>query len=80
MKESNLVTRLNALMIDLEAISKEELTFNASWDDLGMDELDKIFVLQAVEREFGITIPDEAAGNLSEYGELVAYVEKYAEN
>ena len=42
--------------------------------DLGLDSLDVVEVVMAVEEEFGIEIPDEAADNFKTPQEVIEYV------
>lgn len=42
--------------------------------DLGLDSLDVVEVIMAVEEEFGIEIPDEAADNFKSPQEVVEFV------
>ena len=42
--------------------------------DLGLDSLDVVEVIMAVEEEFGIEIPDEAADNFKTPQEVIEYV------
>ena len=43
-------------------------------DDLGADSLDAVEVIMALEDEFGIDIPDDAAEKLKSVGDVVQYV------
>ena len=45
-------------------------------DDLGGDSLDVVGLIMSVEEEFGISIPDEDAVELSTVGKIVEYIEK----
>lgn len=52
-------------------------TFNPSSSfttDLGLDSLDVVEVIMAVEEEFGIEIPDEAADSFKTPQEVIEYV------
>ena len=42
--------------------------------DLGLDSLDVVEVIMAVEEEFGIEIPDEAAEKITTVGSAVKYI------
>ncbi len=44
--------------------------------DLEADSLDAVEVILAVEDEYGIEIPDEAAEEFATVGDIVAYVEQ----
>ena len=45
-------------------------------DDLGGESLDVVDLIMSVEEEFGISIPDEDAVELSTVGKIVEYIEK----
>ena len=45
-------------------------------DDLGGDSLDVVDLIMSVEEEFGISIPDEDAVELSTVGKIVEYIDK----
>ena len=45
-------------------------------EDLGGDSLDVVDLIMSVEEEFGISIPDEDAVELSTVGKIVEYIEK----
>jgi acyl carrier protein len=47
-------------------------------EDLGLDSLDLVELATALEKEFGVTIPDEQAGNIRTIGEAVSIVEALA--
>jgi acyl carrier protein len=46
-----------------------------TWDDLGMDSLDKVEFVIAVEEEFEIDIPDEELDKLQSIRDVVDYIE-----
>jgi len=46
-------------------------------DDLGADSLDAVEVIMALEDEFGIDIPDDAAEKLKLVGDVVQYVQDH---
>ena len=45
-------------------------------EDLGADSLDMVEMLMNLEDEFGVSIPDEEAGNIKTVKDLVDFVEK----
>ena len=57
---------------DIETITMET-TFI---EDLGADSLDMVEMLMNLEDEFGVSIPDEEAGNIKTVKNLVDFVEK----
>jgi len=48
-------------------------------EDAGADSLDTVEIIMSVEDEYRIEIPDEAAAEITNLGELVAYVVKLIE-
>ena len=57
----------------------EEYRLDASFEELGIDSLDGINILFALENEFGIQIPDDAAKNVKNLGEMAEGVWKLVE-
>lgn len=45
-------------------------------NDLGADSLDVVEMLMAVESEFNVTIPDEAAMEMKTIQDVVSFIEK----
>ena len=43
-------------------------------EDLGLDSLDAIEILMALEEEFEIEVADEAFGNVKTFGDVVYYI------
>lgn len=69
----------------LECIAKtlhkpvETYRLDASFEELGIDSLDGINILFALENEFNIQIPDDAARNVKNLGEMAQGVWKLVE-
>ncbi len=69
--------RVKKLIID-ELVLDEDVVITAStslMDDLEADSLDAVEIIMAIEDEFNIEIPDEAAENFKNIGDIVKYVE-----
>lgn len=60
----------NILMVDAEDLKKDDVTF----DYLAFDYLDKIELIMAVEKEFGILIYDEEEEKLEFVNDLVELI------
>ena len=57
----------------------KNITPEASFaNDLGADSLDTVEPIMALEEEFGLEIPDEAAEKISTVGDAIKYVEEHA--
>lgn len=48
-------------------------------DDLGADSLDIVDLIQTIEDEYDLTIPDEAVEEIKTVGDIVSYIEKNAD-
>lgn len=69
--------RIKKIIIDQLSVEESLVTLEASFiDDLGADSLEIVDLIMAFEGEFGITIPDEDAENLSTVKDAVEYLRK----
>ncbi len=68
------VRKLLAESLNIDDPSKITLESNIV-QDLGADSLDMVEMLMALEDNFGITVPDEAANELVTVGAIVKYIE-----
>ncbi len=59
-----------------QRISPEKVTADSSFQDLGIDSMDGINILFALENEFDITIPDEQAKQIRSVRQIVEGVQK----
>ncbi|MCL2502458.1 MAG: acyl carrier protein [Bacteroidales bacterium] len=72
-------SRVKAIIVDKLGVDENEVTPTASFtNDLGADSLDTVELIMEFEKEFGITIPDDAAEKISTVGDAIAYVEQHA--
>jgi acyl carrier protein len=62
------------LSVDLEQVKPEASFAN----DLGADSLDTVELVMALEEEFSIEIPDEAAEGIATVQDAVAFITKNA--
>lgn len=57
---TTIVAKLLDVIVEQLGVDDAEITLEASfWNDLGADSLDAIELVMALEKEFGIEIPDE---------------------
>jgi len=68
--------RVQAVLVKHQQISPEDVTVNSTFDELGIDSLDRINLLFAVEEEFGISIENEDVKNVHSVREICQGVEK----
>jgi len=67
---------LRPLIRESLGVKDEEIKPDAHFvKDLGADSLDAVELIMAVEKQFGVEIPDEEAENLQTVGDLVKYLE-----
>jgi acyl carrier protein len=75
MKRDEIERRLRALVCEQLGVEEAEVRADASFvDDLGMDSLDAVELVMAVEEEFTIEIPDEKAEKVATFDNAVDYV------
>lgn len=71
--------KLCSIVIDKLGVDKNEVTLWARFvEDFGADSLDLVELVMEIEKEFGISIPDDIAENLKTVGETVDYIMKNA--
>ena len=69
--------KIRELLAQQFEVSADSISMETnSVDDLGGDCLDVVDLIMSVEEEFGISIPDEDAVELSTVGKIVEYIEK----
>ncbi|HHY76539.1 MAG TPA: acyl carrier protein [Firmicutes bacterium] len=77
MAEDPIFERVKKIIIDQLSVDESLVTLDASFiDDLGADSLEIVDLIMAFEGEFGITIPDEDAENLSTVRDAVEYLRR----
>ncbi len=70
--------KIKELVVDVLSADPEDVTLTTDIaQDLGADSLDVVDLIQAIEEEFGIDIPDEDAQNIKTVGDIVTYVEEH---
>ena len=73
---SDVASRVKAIIIDKLSVEESEVTNEASFtNDLGADSLDTVELIMEFEKEFNISIPDDAAEKISTVADAIAYVE-----
>jgi acyl carrier protein len=76
MSRSELAARVAAVIASNQKIPVESVTIDKTFAELKMDSLDGINLLFALENEFGIDIPDNAAEHIQSVHEMVDGIEK----
>ena len=69
--------KVKKIVCDKLSVDESKVTESASFvNDLGADSLDVVEFVMEVEKEFNITILDEAATKLATVGDAVAYIDE----
>ncbi|MBQ2968838.1 MAG: acyl carrier protein [Bacteroidaceae bacterium] len=67
--------RVKAIIVDKLGVDESEVTPNASFtNDLGADSLDTVELIMELEKEFGMSIPDDQAEKISTVQDAVDYI------
>ncbi len=73
---SSLADRVKKIIVDKLGADEAEVVPEASFtNDLGADSLDTVELIMELEKEFGISIPDEQAEGIQTVGQAISYVE-----
>ena len=59
-----------------KAVPEDKLVRDTPLADLGIDSLDALTILFAIEEEFRISIPDDKARGMKTFGDMVTIVEE----
>lgn len=68
--------RVIRIVAETQRIPADGITAESTFEELKIDSLDGINILFAVENEFNINVPDEAAKSIRSVGDMAAGVEK----
>ena len=71
-----LIQRVLKVIATSKRIPLETVTIDSDFQQLGIDSMDGINILFALENEFDITIPDEQAKQIRGIREMVEGIEK----
>lgn len=72
--------KIKEIIVDQLGVEEDTVNPDANiQDDLGADSLDIVDLIQTIEDEYDISIPDEAVENIKTVGDIVSYVEKNAD-
>ena len=72
--------KIKELIVEQLGADEDAVTSEANiQDDLGADSLDIVDLIQTIEDEYDLSIPDEAVENIKTVGDIVAYIENNTE-
>ncbi|MAF27207.1 MAG: acyl carrier protein [Gemmatimonadota bacterium] len=76
--DSQYFAKVKEITMEQLGVEDAQVTGEASFiDDLGADSLDTVELVMALEEEFDIEIPDEAAEKLKSVGDAVKYLDEH---
>ena len=76
---SDIASRVKAIIVDKLGVDENEVVTEASFtNDLGADSLDTVELIMEFEKEFNLSIPDEAAEKIVTVGDSITYLEANA--
>lgn len=75
-QQPDLTTRVISVIADTQKIPADSIGREATFEELKFDSLDGINILFALENEFDINIPDDAAREIKSIPEMVSGIEK----
>lgn len=76
MSNEELTERVRGIIATTQHVPKEKIGADSTFQELGIDSLDGINILFAVESEFNINIPDDAAQNIRSVRDVVDGIAK----
>ncbi|KAJ2831834.1 mitochondrial acyl carrier protein [Coemansia erecta] len=77
LSRSDIQARIFQLLQDFDKVNQEKLSPTADFSkELGLDSLDTVEVVMAIEEEFSVEIPDDEADKISSVKEAIDYITK----
>ena len=73
---NDLTERVISVIAATQRIPREKISLESTFDELGLDSLDSVNILFALEEEFKISIPDDDAQEIRGVKQMVAGIEK----
>ena len=75
----DLTDRVIGIIAETQHLDREKVTIDSSFADLNIDSLDGMQILFALENEFDISIPDEAAREIRGVRQMVDGIRQLVE-
>jgi acyl carrier protein len=76
MSNEELTEKVRGIIASTQHLPQEKVTADSTFQELGIDSLDGINILFAVESEFNINIPDDAAQSIRSVRDVVEGIAK----
>lgn len=75
---ATIAERITKIIADKLVIDNSEITPEANFKkDLGADSIDLVELIMEFEREFDLSIPEEAAEQIQTVGDAISFLEKH---
>lgn len=72
---TDIEAKVKAIIVDKLGVDESMVTTEANFtNDLGADSLDTVELIMELEKEFGVSIPDEDAESISTVGAAIDYI------
>jgi len=71
-----MVERVISCVAKTQKLPLEKITIDSKFEDLGIDSLDGVNILYALETEFNVSIPDEGVLGIKSVREAVEQLDK----
>ncbi|ODQ51367.1 acyl carrier protein [Saitoella complicata NRRL Y-17804] len=72
--EANIESRVLDCIKSFDKINQDKISNTASFEDLGLDSLDVVEVVLAIEEEFSVEIPDKVADGMKTVKDAIDYL------
>tara|TARA_A100001035_G_C27361215_1_gene311460 strand:+ start:56 stop:298 length:243 start_codon:yes stop_codon:yes gene_type:complete len=77
MSQEEILQKVCSIVSEQLSVEAEEVKSDSNFqNDLGADSLDTVELVMALEEEFDIEIPDEAAEGIATVGDAVKFIEE----
>lgn len=76
MNKSEIISHINAFLIDEFEIEEELLKPTATWKEIGIDSLDFIDIVVVVEEVFGLSIKGEEMANVKNLQDFYNFIDE----
>lgn len=73
---NEMVERVISCVAKTQKLPPEKITIDSKFEDLGIDSLDGVNILYALEMEFNVSIPDEGVLGIKSVREAVEQLDK----
>ena len=73
---NDLTQRVISVIAKTQRLAPEKISPESTFEELGLDSLDSVNILFALEEEFNVSIPDEDTRKISSVRQIIEGIEK----